>query len=173
MERILFKEEQRFKQTFFWWLLIISLWLPAVIVGYQLSNEWQNNSDEVLLLSFVLMFLLSLALVFTWLFKKMRLLVEVRVDGIWFKFPPMLYKWKTIQKEEIEKFEIREYRPIMEYGGWGIKTRWRNRSTAYNVSGNIGLQIYLKNGKKILLGTQRKQAIEHAMNKLMQTEKIG
>ena len=36
---------------------------------------------------------------------------------------------------------------------------------AYNVTGNIGLKLFLKNGKIILLGTQRAQAISYAMEK--------
>lgn len=167
MEKLLFKEEQRFKQTWLWITLVVSMWLPAFIVSYQLVNAWKSNSDDKLLLLFVFIFLLIVAFGFTWLFRKMKLLVEVRSDGVWFKFPPLLYKWKSIKTEEIEKFEVRKYKPIAEYGGWGIKTRWKSRSVAYNVSGNIGLQIYLKNGRKILLGTQKKHAIEFAMDKLM------
>ncbi len=97
---------------------------------------------------------------------RLRLVVEVRQDSVWFKFPPILCKWKTISTSEIERFEIRKYKPIMEYGGWGIRS-WSKNDRAYNTSGNIGLQLYLKSGKKILLGTQRKQAIEAAMKKMM------
>ena len=49
--------------------------------------------------------------------------------------------------------------------------RRRKYGMSYTVSGNIGLQIYFKNGKKLLIGTQRKQALEYAMEKLMQKEK--
>jgi hypothetical protein len=38
---------------------------------------------------------------------------------------------------------------------------------AYNISGNIGLQLYLNNNKKVLFGTQRQQAILHAMDTVM------
>ena len=41
------------------------------------------------------------------------------------------------------------------------------------VSGKIGLQLYLKNGAKLLIGTQKKQAIEYAMEKLMNIEKLS
>jgi hypothetical protein len=36
-------------------------------------------------------------------------------------------------------------------------------SGAYNVKGNIGLQLGLKNGKKLLLGTQKGAEIEAAL----------
>jgi len=67
---------------------------------------------------------------------------------------------------------MRTFRAKREYGGYGIK--WRRRSgRALIISGNTGLQLYFKNGKKLLIGTQQKQGIEYAMKKFMQIEKIG
>jgi hypothetical protein len=55
---------------------------------------------------------------------------------------------------EVQQCYIREYSPIFEYGGWGWRYSFSN-GRAYNVSGKIGLQIVLKNGKRILIGTQK------------------
>jgi len=41
---------------------------------------------------------------------------------------------------------------------------------AYNVRGNIGLQLYLQDGKKVLIGTQRGDAFLRAINKLMENK---
>lgn len=60
-------------------------------------------------------------------------------------------------------YEIRKYNAIRDYGGWGVKRKLR-WGRAYNVSGNIGLQIYLNNGKKVLFGTQKPQAMIYAMD---------
>jgi hypothetical protein len=49
--------------------------------------------------------------------------------------------------------EVITYRPIIDYGGWGV--RFGRKGMAYNVSGNIGLLISRKNGKTILIGTQK------------------
>jgi len=35
------------------------------------------------------------------------------------------------------------------------------------MSGNIGLQLYFKDGKRLLIGTKRPDAIKRAMDKLM------
>ena len=53
--------------------------------------------------------------------------------------------------------EIREYKPIMEYGGWGIRGFGSNR--ALNIKGKIGLQLVFKNGQKLLIGTQKADEI--------------
>ena len=164
MEKIFYKEEQKFNQAWIWLILLIFV-IPFLIIVNQLIKAINANSDDYLLLSFVLFILLISSIPIIWIFTKMKLTVEIRKDGIWYKFPPLLNKWKSINKTEIESFEVRKYKPVLEYGGWGIKSKFKSK--AYNVSGNIGLQLYLKNGRKVLFGTQRQEAIENAMKKLM------
>jgi hypothetical protein len=45
--------------------------------------------------------------------------------------------------------------------------KFRKYGKAYSVKGNIGLKLILKNGKIILLGSQRAQALSYAMEKMM------
>jgi len=101
------------------------------------------------------------------LFFYVKLVVSVREDGIWYRYPPIIMKEKLIRKDSIEKFEIRKYRPVMQYGGWGVRTGSRKYGKAYNVKGNIGMQLYLKDGKRILFGTERKESFQRAMVKIM------
>ncbi len=68
------------------------------------------------------------------------------------KFIPFHNTPRLIDWNEIEKLEVVKYDPIGDYGGWGIKSKKGKK--AYNVSGDIGLKLYLKNGKNILIGTQ-------------------
>jgi hypothetical protein len=75
---------------------------------------------------------------------------------------------KTILWHEISEAYVRKYDAISEYGGWGLKVGafWRkSKGIAINVSGDTGIQLELKNGKKILIGTkledQAKQVISH------------
>ena len=104
------------------------------------------------------------------LFFKLRQQVEIKDNSLRFRFPPLASKWRMISKEEIERFEVRTYCPVSEYGGWGIKGGTWNK--AYNVRGSIGLQLYLKNGRKVLFGTQKSQAIKYAMEKMMNGERL-
>lgn len=173
MEKILFKEEQRFTQTWYWLLIAAAFLVPMVFLIIQLITEVKIKSGEVAELKFSLVLLILIGSVLGFLFWKMKLMVEITPLELRFKYPPFLPKWNHILKDEIDRFEVRKYKPITEYGGWGIKTRVRKRNIAYNVKGNIGLQLYLKNGRKILLGTQKKQAIEYAMGKMMQGENSG
>ncbi len=165
MEKNLYKEEQRFSQ----WMsvvLFVVFGLPVMFLGNELALK--INTSEYLPLSIVLSFLLILWGSGVYFWGKMKLVVAIVENGIRLKYPPLLRKWKLIGKNEIERLVVRKYNPLMEYGGWGIKRNRQKRSYAYNVKGNVGLQLFLKNGKKILIGTQKKQAIEYAMKKLME-----
>ena len=136
---------------------IYALWQQTVN-GIQVGDSPAPNGFLVVLF-FGMVILL-------WTVIAMKLEVSIDHAGIHFRFPPLIRKTRTISREEIHRFEIRKYKPIVDYGGWGIKKRFK-WGKAYNVSGNIGLQIYLKNGRKVLFGTQRSQAITAAMKEMM------
>ena len=53
-----------------------------------------------------------------------------------------------------------------EYGGWGIRTISLKKNIAYTISGDKGLQIELKDGKKILLGTQNPEEVEKIVSQI-------
>lgn len=168
MNRVLFKEEQQFRQ---WWnlLLVIGSSVSGIafsiyalyqqlIVGKQVGNEPAPNAVLAILIVFLLFFL--------WFYLRLKLEVWIDNQGIHFRFFPLIPKERIIAFHEIRKYEIRRYSAMRDYGGWGVKRsiRW---GRAYNVSGNIGLQLYLNNGKKILIGTQKPQAMLYALDAVM------
>lgn len=167
MEKLLFKEEQRFIQWWMW-LILGSVLLAIVIpIANELSAQSWDISSEVfsrlILYGSVAVLFIVAALIVLLL---SRLKTKITYKGIFITFPPLKRKSYRIKVQEIERYEIRTYRANREFGGHGMKRR-RKVGMSYTVSGNIGLQIYFKNGKKLLIGTQKKQAIEHAMEKLM------
>ena len=171
MEKTFYKEEQRFGSWWLWLILIITTVISTIPFIYGIYSQevlgipWGNHPGKTSLLVFALVFD-SLIMGGLWFFiAKMKLIVEIKSDGIWYKYPPQYSKWRNIKKEEIERYELRLYKPVIEYGGSGIKGNRKNR--ALSARGNIGLQLYLKDGKKLLIGTQRRQALEHAVIKMM------
>ena len=90
-----------------------------------------------------------------------RMTTEVKDDGIYVRWFP-LTKRHHFRFEEIRSVRARTYRPIWEYGGWGIRYSIRN-GKAYNVSGDRGVQLVFRNGKKLLLGSQRADSLEAAI----------
>jgi len=173
MERIYFSEEQRFTQPWLWIVLILAMGamiVPMFIGLYTqlvLGKPWGNQpmSDSGLLWVSGLEVLFTIGLFL--LFAKMKLVVKVSESGLHFRFPPLILKEKIIARDELSSFEIREYKPVKEYGGWGNKFGRGKIGKAYNVKGNIGMQLVLKDGHRILFGTQRADAFQYAMEKMM------
>lgn len=179
MEKNYFKEEQRFSN--FWLYLFVTIAFtiaiaPTAVALYsqlflsvQYAEEPSSNASLMVLLSILfIMYMLTLLL-----FDKMKLVTKINREGLLFRYPPLILKAKIIRKEDIKKYEIRKYSPIREYSGWGIRYSWGKSGRAFNVKGNIGLQLYLVDGKKILFGTQRGDAILRAMQKMMKENDRG
>ncbi len=174
MKRILFVEEQFMRQPWVWAILLITLgtMLGQTAVGFYyqfyLGQPWGNNpaSNETLLWTGSVELVVAVALIVS--IAKMKLVTLVKNDGFYFRYPPFILKERRIGKNEIESFEIRKYKPIREYGGWGIRLGSRKAGRAYNIKGNIGLQLVLKSNRRILFGTQRAEALKRAMKKMMQ-----
>jgi hypothetical protein len=70
----------------------------------------------------------------------------VRVKGL-------LFINRLIAFADIESAAARRYDPIMEYGGWGY--RIGRSGKAYNAQGDEGVQLALKDGGRVLIGSAR------------------
>lgn len=131
-----------------------------LVRGIQVGDSPAPNGVLIITLIFLCVML--------WGYYKLKLEVWIDLEGIHYRFFPLIRKNILISKAEIQRYEIRKYKPIIDYGGWGVRRGFgRKWQRAYNVSGNIGLQLYLTNGKKVLFGTQRSQAILYAMDEMM------
>jgi len=94
----------------------------------------------------------------------------VRDDGVYIRFHPIHRAFRGFLWQEIESLEARTYRPIREYGGWGI--RFGAGGKAYNVSGNRGLQLTFRGGrtKHVLIGSQRAEELAMAVESARRIE---
>ena len=160
-----YREVQKFRQKWLWVLLLaVALSLIAVF-GYGMITQlvfghtWGNRplSDTALSVVGMLMILMGVGLV--WLLYTIRLQTEVRYDGVYIHFYPLARQ--TVLFDEIVGCEVRTYRPIREYGGWGV--RYGRTGKVYNVDGNRGVQLKLSNGKGLLIGSRRPEELAQAI----------
>lgn len=178
MERVLFTEEQRRNQWWLWMIMLVALFASTVPYFYGIySQEVLNKpfgrtptSTNGLIIGLCVTFVVMVFVLYLVFGSKLK--TKITSDALWVAYPPIYRKWKKIPPEEIERYEIRTYRANKEYGGHGIKRRLKY-GRSFTMYGNTGLQLYFKSGKKFLIGTQRKQALEYAMEKLMKEENSG
>jgi hypothetical protein len=89
------------------------------------------------------------------LYLGMPLVTEVRGQCLCVRLVP--FPARRIALHDIREVWVRTYRPLLEYGGWGI--RFGRQGMAYNARGNRGVQLLLADGRKVLIGSQRPEAL--------------
>jgi hypothetical protein len=157
-----FTEEQQFTQLWLHIILAVSLIISIVLISKDLREKgWQDEDTRI----GFLVILSSIVLVYGLIYS-MKLKTRIDEKGIQFRFIPFHLSNRVISWSEIKNVNVRKYNAIIEYGGWGLKGGlfWiKSKGVAYNIKGNIGLQLELKNGKKILIGTQKENDIKRIL----------
>ncbi len=152
-----FVEEQRFSSYVF-----IGLFVSFCVVTFVPLKEIDTFIDKdfsIILLKFLGSIVVLLVGI---LFLFLKLKTRIDEKGIHYQFLPFHFSEKSILWGEIEQCYVRKYSPIMEYGGWGIRGISK-KNKAYNTKGNIGLQLILKNGHKLLIGSQLQTELEQVI----------
>jgi hypothetical protein len=142
-----FHEEQRFRQWWIWALLLVAaapLLVVVAIRGPVLS----------VLLGPLLLLAVGVLLAFA------RLVVDVDREAITVAFH-FLWPKRRIPLSEVRSAKATTYRPIFDYGGYGV--RLGLRGWAFNVSGNEGVLVETKNGSRLMIGSHRPKELEAAI----------
>ena len=161
-QETLFEEEQSFRQTWVWPLMLGVLVLLVVVLGLVLFQA--SHQPDLLPGVLTLGIVLAVEIAAAWLVYAMKLTVRLDDQGLHVRFFPLVKR--DIPLEEIARWEARTYRPLLEYGGWGIRCGWKGM--AFNVSGNRGVQLELANGKRLLIGSQRPEELAAAISQAKQ-----
>jgi hypothetical protein len=157
---VLFREIQRFRQL---WLQILLIAVMSFAI-YNLAQEIihavlaNNNPPDIEIIIVSSLFGIGLPI----LFYLLNLTIEVRPDGICIRFFPFHLSFRVIRYADIESYKETNYHAIKEYGGWGIK--YGRKGKAYTVFGNRGVQLKLKNGDEILIGSQKPEELTTAID---------
>lgn len=156
----LFREVQYFRQ---FWLLALVLCVAGfnlltlvrqVFLGHPVGT---NPAPDWLIILFSLLFGIGLP----WLFLSANLSVEVQPRGLHYRFFPFHREWKVLPWSEVRAQRAVTYRPIREYGGWGL--RYGKNGRACNVSGNRGVLFTLASGRTLLIGSDRAERLSDAV----------
>ena len=154
-----YREEQRARQWWVWLLVLAAAALAWWLLVQQLVLSRPLGEDPLPDWGGWLVWAV-IGLGMPLLFWSLRLVTEVTDDQVLVRYRP--FTRRSIAIADIQEAAARTYRPILEYGGWGLKG-WSRRNIAYNVSGNQGVQLVLKDGRRILLGSRRSEELAQAI----------
>lgn len=165
-------EKQREK----WWAWLVMIGVSLVfimgcVVQIGFERPFGNNpmSNAGLIITTVTTLFVSLLVL------SGNLQTYINNEGIFVRYSPYHFKYRFYAWNNISHICVRGYHPFREFGGRGIRLfRWQfmgkavhlTRSIAYTIGGKTGLQIVLKDGKKILIGTQQPDELNRVLIKL-------
>jgi len=150
-KQVLFEEKQQFRQPSEWIILSgLSLFftyglIKQVFFGIDFGT---TPIPDIVLILIWLIFAVGFPLAI-W---KATLITRVYSESIGITFFPLKLNEEIIGFDQIFKVEATTYHPVLEYGGYGIKTSAKGK--VYNVHGKKGVKLWLKSNRPILIGSQ-------------------
>lgn len=164
-DRLLYREVSARKR---WWMWLLGL-LPAalawtffaldVVLGVRIDDDAPAALPWVLVA--VLGVLLPLFVV------SLRLIVEVRPGDLRWRYVPI---WGgRIAIADVREAHAREFRPVSEYMGWGL--RWApGKGWCATVSGTRGVQLELASGRRFLLESREPRLLLAAIERARRSD---
>ena len=166
---IIYREEQKFAE----WvrgLVYVTMSLAVLLSVFALKKEFAGYyppATKDLIIAVIAGIGVPIAIAVLFVFFKLE--TEVRLDGLYIRFIPFHIRYKRFAADDLSECYARQYKPIREYGGWGIRCGLSGRGRAYNVSGNKGVQLVFKDGRKLLIGSQKAGKLEQAIRSIMKS----
>jgi len=159
MDNPLFTEKQYFRQ---WWIWILLFGLNGITVfgavsqtifGHTFGDKPMSNLGII-----IFTFVFAVFMIF---FLSQNLSTKIDERGIYIKFFPYHKRWRLYTWEQIASCELKRYKPMSEYGGWGVKPG------VYSMSGNEGLLLKFTSGKpNLMIGTRKPEEVRIVLEKL-------
>ncbi|MCJ9430141.1 hypothetical protein [Kordiimonas marina] len=141
MDNLIFSEVQRFSEWFFIGVVVFILLINA----YVLSQTPAEAQKTIFFSGFAIIAILIASFYY--------LTVRTEVDGTGVRVSLSGMGKKFVPFEDIEAASRYEYRPLRQFGGWGI--RLGAGGIMYNARGTVAVKLELKSGKPLYIGTQR------------------
>ncbi|AKB43547.1 MULTISPECIES: DUF6141 family protein [Methanosarcina] len=163
--QVLFREVQKMNQIWIWLIIAIPVvlsWYGAykqLLLGKPFGN---NPAPDWMMFLLLLLF----GILFPILFYSMKLVTEVRKDGLYVRVYPFHLSFKRFPFESIQNYKVLTYNPVRDYGGWGI--RYGIKGNAYNMAGNRGVLFEFADGKKVkklMIGSQTPEKLSEAIRR--------
>lgn len=170
MQVPVFTESQKFDRVWTWVIMIVNVPVMLLILtgvylqafkGRPFGNHPMSDTNLIIFTIVMIVLLVGTSSIFV----ICRLQTEISRSGIKYRLFPFQVRYRFIPWEDTEKVYVRKYKPLGEYGGFGLRYSFKY-GRAVNVAGNFGIQLELKTGKKLLIGTSRPEEVEKVLNNI-------
>ena len=156
---LLFREMQKFR----WYIPASFACLMIFPVSFLCLTSFVCSLSLIML-----KILIGIIAIFVFLFCVVRLETEVYQAGLCVRFFPAHIRYKKIAAEDIAEHYVITY-DSLGYGKiWPGAMRYSSydKTWAYIIRGNKGVQLVLKNGKKLLIGSQKPEKLVNALDSI-------
>jgi hypothetical protein len=164
---LIFREVQAFSSLLRTALVVLMVISVIIFVFALLETLTQPNKPDTLVPTLLSIIAIAIPIAATILFFILKMETEVRSDGLYVRFYPFHLRYRKFNLQDLAEYYPRTYKPIREYGGWGIRCSFTGKGRAYNVSGNKGVQLVFTNGKKLLIGSRKPDELAAAIDKML------
>lgn len=140
-----------FVSGIFWWGFI-----QQIIYGIQFGDK--PASDIELVIAWVLF-----GLIIPLLASQVKLITEVRIDGLYIKFVPFHFGYRVFHFQSIRDYKSVSFSSLIRFGGWGIRINL-NGERLYNITGSEGVELRLTSGDIVIIGSKNSDELKKALD---------
>ncbi|MDG3005071.1 hypothetical protein [Paludisphaera mucosa] len=150
----LFHEEQYFDWKVYALIGSLEALCGLAILGWTHRADVAGLLTHAWSLEFLLGLSAGLGLPFLLIVSVLHMTTEAAADvvTVWYGWVP-IYR-RTINLADVKSCEVVRYRPIADYGGWGVR-RLADGDRALTARGDRGVRLVLADGSRLLIGSQR------------------
>tara|TARA_B100001123_G_scaffold106918_1_gene124402 strand:+ start:20436 stop:20879 length:444 start_codon:yes stop_codon:yes gene_type:complete len=140
---------------------------PSLFSGLLIQDILFNtdSSDSMYSNPLLLIIIIAISAAPIFLIYLAKLDTHVRDEGLFIKFRPFHRRWVMLPFHDIAAATEITYKPLKDYGGWGI--RYGPMGKAYNVSGNKGVLLEFEEGPSILIGSNNSEVLCSLINSMV------
>lgn len=171
MKKVIYREVQKPRQIWIW-LIILSIalimwygFVQQILFGIPFGNK---PAPDVMLIIPWLIFGIGFPIVLIFYIK---LIVEVREDGVYIRYLPFHRRNRQFYFHKIEHYEITEYDPI-EFGGWGIRSN-ATGGTAYTINEKKAVRLQLKHNRSVIIESRHPAKFVEAIDSIIEKNCIN
>jgi len=163
---VVYREEQYFA----WWIYAL---LGVMVALAWLGPFWLHRGGpqpavaaQGWRLEVPIVLAVGLVLPSTLVFGVLRMTTEVTPTDVrvWFGWVPTYRRFVPIGS--VQKIEVVSYRPLADFGGWGIRTG-RDGERVLRARGDRGVRLDLADGTRLLIGSQKPEALAVAIERAL------